>query len=311
MPSTFKARFMAAPAQADAFAALVCEVIDPPPAVSVAESGAARLVELYFTERPDPALLQALFRDAAGGEGSLDLQVSELPEENWVTLVQRGLHPVRAGGFFIHGSHDRAQACGRFAIEIDAGQAFGTAHHGTTRGCLLAIGALARRQRWRRVLDVGTGTGVLAIAAAKAAPCRVLASDIDPVAVQVAAGNIRKNGVRGQVRPLLAASAAHAWIKAGAPYDLITANILANPLVRLAPRLASLAASGAHIVLSGLLDPHTREVLACYRRLGLALEARVSLEGWTTLILVRRSEKAAGAKRGSLLSEPAGRNNAA
>jgi ribosomal protein L11 methyltransferase len=171
--------------------------------------------------------------------------------------------------------------------------------------------ALARRQRWRRVLDVGTGTGVLAIAAAKAAPCRVLASDIDPVAVQVAAGNIRKNGVRGQVRPLLAAGAAHASIKAGAPYDLITANILANPLVRLAPRLASLAASGAHIVLSGLLDPQAREVLACYRRLGLALEARVSLEGWTTLILVRRSEKAAGAKRGSLLSEPAVRNNAA
>lgn len=284
-PSTFKVTLSAGAREADAIAALLTELLDPPPAVSISEQGAGRLLEAYFVERPDLDMLGALIGEDVGAGA---LQLHEIADENWVALVQRGLHPVRAGRFLIHGSHDRAAGTGRrYAIEIDAGRAFGTAHHGTTRGCLIAIDRLAKRMPWRRVLDLGTGSGVLAIATAKVSAARVLASDIDPVAVAVAAENIARSRVCGRIRTAAGAGVDHPAVRQAAPFDLITANILAGPLIKLAPRLVRLAAPGGHIVLSGLLDGQAREVGATYLRLGTALETRLSLEGWMTLVLKR------------------------
>jgi ribosomal protein L11 methyltransferase len=299
MPTTFKVSLTASEGQAETVAALLTEVLDPPPAVSISESGALRLLEAYFVERPDLDRLGGLLRDGGLAGGAAEgLRLHHIPDENWVALVQRGLHKVAAGRFVIHGSHDRgAGTGGRHAIEIDAGRAFGTAHHGTTRGCLIAIDRLAKRTRWRRVLDLGTGSGVLAIAVAKLSNARVLASDIDPVAVGVAHENVRRNGVSRTIRTAAGAGVDSPGIRRAAPFDLITANILAGPLIMLAPRLARLAAPGGHIVLSGLLDEQARAVSATYLRLGLALEARLSLEGWTTLVLKRGGTRGRGPGR--------------
>jgi ribosomal protein L11 methyltransferase len=284
MAPTYKVSLTTSPAEAEAVAVLLTEVLDPPPAVSIAESGASRLVEAYFVERPDLGALSALIGDGAAS----GLRLHEIGEQNWVALVQRGLHPVAAGRFLIHGSHDREAGAGRrYAIEIDAGRAFGTAHHGTTRGCLIAIDRLAKRSGWRRVLDLGTGSGVLAIAAAKVSSASVLATDIDPVAVAVARDNICRNGALSMVRTAVVAGVDRPAIAGRAPFDLIVANILAGPLIKLAPRLARLLAPDGHVVLSGLLDEQARAVGATYLRLGLILETRLSLEGWTTLILRR------------------------
>lgn len=289
---TYKVTLTAAEADARAIAALMAEVLDPPPAVDIAEGGELRLLEAYFEDRPDLDALRMLVADSVGVSVAAGLELIEIPDENWVARVQRGLHPVKAGRFLIHGSHDRAVGQGkRFAMEIDAGQAFGTAHHGTTRGCLQAIDRLAKRRVWRRVLDLGTGSGVLAMAVAKVSTARVLASDIDPIAVAVAEENWRGNGMRGAIGGLVAAGLHAAEFRKHAPFDLITANILAAPLINLAPRLSELTAPGAHIILSGLLDSQSREVVATYRGLGLVLEARIPLEGWTTLILRRGNRR--------------------
>ena len=284
MAHTYKACLTANAADAEAIAALLTEVLDPPSAVSIAEGGPLRLLEAYFVERPDLAVLAEL----AGNGAAEGWQLHEIKEENWVERVQRGLHPVAAGRFLIHGSHDREVGRGRrYAIEIDAGRAFGTAHHGTTRGCLMAIDRLAKRRSWRRVLDLGTGSGVLAIAAAKVSTAKVLASDIDPVAVAVAAENVRQNGASGTIQCIAGAGVDSAAITRQGPFDLITANILAGPLIDLAPRLVKLA--GGHIVLSGLLDSQAREVSAAYLRRGLVLDGRLSREGWMTVILTLKS----------------------
>jgi len=199
-----------------------------------------------------------------------------------------GLRPVRAGRFVVHGAHDRAHLrANDISIEIEAALAFGTGHHGTTRGCLLALADLAKRQRARRVLDIGTGTGVLAIAAARLLRTRVVAGDIDPVAVRAARGNARLNRVELMVAFSCAAGTRAQAITARAPYQLIFANILLAPLVRLAVPLRKLAAPGARIVLSGLLPNHANAVLAIYRAQGLTLERRVALEGWVTLVMRR------------------------
>jgi ribosomal protein L11 methyltransferase len=311
--ATYKVTLTAPEADARAIAALITEVLDPPPAVSITEEGTPRLLEAYFVDRPDLDTLRPLVEDSAGADVAAGLELIEIPDENWVVRSQRGLHPVKAGRFLVYGSHDRAAGKGkRFAMEVDAGQAFGTAHHGTTRGCLLAIDRLAKRRvhrsnrtlnpefaaaheqsecvnarAWRSVLDLGTGSGVLAMAVAKVSTARVLASDIDPIAVDVAVENWRQNGVSAPIRGLVAAGLHDAEFARRAPFDLITANILARPLIKLAPRLAAMAAPGGHIVLSGLLDSQGREVSATYRQMGMVIEARLSLEGWTTLILRR------------------------
>jgi ribosomal protein L11 methyltransferase len=195
---------------------------------------------------------------------------------------------VTAGRFLVHGAHHRARARGRpIAVEIEASLAFGTGHHGSTRGCLLAMDQILKRRRPRRVLDVGTGSGVLAIAAARALHMPVLASDIDSAAVRIARANLRLNGVGALVEVIEAADLCHARFRRQAPFELILANILLEPLQRLATPLARLAAPNASVVLSGLLCAQAAAAAASFRARGLVLAHRITLGGWATLVLER------------------------
>ena len=197
---------------------------------------------------------------------------------------------MRCGRFVVHGAHDRAavRSC-EIGIEIEAALAFGTGHHGTTRGCLHMFADLARRARPRTILDVGTGTGVLAIAAARTIHRPVVAGDIDPVSVATARANARANRAGAYVRPVQARGVAHPALAAGGPYDLVFANILARPLRELAPALRRLLAPRGRIVLSGLLARDVPGVLAAYRAQALPLLMRRDIEGWATLCVGRRA----------------------
>lgn len=231
----------------------------------------------------------ALIRDTTGVE-AISCEAEAIPEADWVSETQKALPPVRAGRFIIHGSHDRRRIASQWAIEIDAGRAFGTAHHGTTKGCLLALDGLPESARPRTVLDLGTGSGVLAIASAKAfqrRPC-VVAADLDPVAIDVARENCRKNGAES-IRLLVGNGLKPASAYEAAPFDLVMANILARPLLKLAPRLRILTRLGGLVVLSGLLPEQAREILSRYRATGFHLVQRRDLEGWATLILQREA----------------------
>jgi ribosomal protein L11 methyltransferase len=285
---TYKAQILAEQADIGILTSLLTEMLDPPPAVSSREASGGWLLDVYFAEPPDPAGLAAVADTFPHFAAIRHLRPELLPDEDWVATVQRGLHPIEAGRFFIHGSHDRARAGAKpYAIEVDAGQAFGTAHHGTTRGCLLLLDRLAKKQGIWRMLDLGTGSGVLAIAAAKGLCGDILATDIDPIAIKVAKANFARNGVAPEVTAITAAGLAHPAIAARAPFDLIVANILAGPLLKLAPGIARVAANGGHLILSGLLDDQAREVRGRYLAQGFALEARMSLEGWTALHMRR------------------------
>jgi ribosomal protein L11 methyltransferase len=239
----------------------------------------------YFAERPEAeALRQRL--------GFADAVIAPLPDTDWVRKSLEGLAPVAAGRFFLHGSHDRGQRrAGGIALEIDAGTAFGTGHHGTTEGCLLALDALLKRQKPRRILDVGCGTGVLAIAAARASGMPALASDIDPEAVRVTRLNASRNGVAPRLTALTAAGLKDARLAAAAPYDLIFANILARPLVALAQGLSRSLATGGHLVLSGLTRDQARWILATYRAHGLVPVSRIGIGNWMSLVLTRPATK--------------------
>ena len=211
------------------------------------------------------------------------------PEVNWVAKSLEGLSPVTAGGFYIYGSHETAAPpANLIAIRIDAAEAFGTGHHETTAGCLEAIDIVLERPRLPRyLLDVGTGTGVLAIALAKRLNEPVIASDIDPVAVRTAAANAEANGVGGLVMAIEAAGLDHPTIGRHAPYELIVANILAQPLTELAPAIASAARVGASIILSGLLETQSADLIAAYAAQGLVLRQQIVRTEWATLILER------------------------
>jgi len=221
-----------------------------------------------------------------GGFSPQDVKLEILPDIDWVRHALDGLAPVRVRRFFIHGSHDGHKVQPHdLAIEIDAGLAFGTGHHGTTCGCLEMIERVMRCEQPRRIADIGTGSGVLAIAAAKRRAVHVLASDIDPIAVHVARDNIQRNGVARKVETILAAGLHHRKFRQAPPFDLIVANILARPLMQLAPMLAPLVKQGGSVILSGLLDSQRDAVLAAFRNQGLYHQASIHLQGWATLHL--------------------------
>ena len=211
-----------------------------------------------------------------------------IPDVDWIARSLEGLQPVHAGRFVVHGSHDRGKArAGEIAIEIDAGQAFGTGHHGTTAGCLEIIEKVMRARQPRKVLDLGTGSGVLAIAARKLAPARVLATDIDPVATRVARENVRLNGIASGITLETATGFHSTAFRRHGPFDLIIANILARPLMRMAPQLAAHLAPGGQVVLSGILANQRWKVIAAYNGAGLRHVRTIWRNGWVTIHLDR------------------------
>lgn len=284
-------------ATARAVADIMVESFDPAEAAASAfevEPNAARwtspdwLVEVYFADAPDEDVVRDLVRVAAGDEAAARLAFAQIDRTDWIANSLAGLAPVRAGRVLVHGAHDRAAVRSNdIGLEIEAALAFGTGHHGTTRGCLLAFDALIKRRRPRRIVDVGTGTGVLALAAARMLRAPVAAGDIDPESVAAARANARANGAGPWVRPVLAAGLEHPALAGGRPYDLIFANILARPLRRLAPSLARAASADAELILSGLLASDVAGVLSAYRAQGFALAEKRMLEGWATLRLKR------------------------
>lgn len=256
-------------------------ILFEPLAITITETDAARSlweVALYFETAAEAEAALAI-------EGLKDGRVAAVPERDWVRQSLDGLSPVAAGRFFLHGAHDRSRRrSGGISFEIDAGTAFGTGHHGTTEGCLLALDRLLKRRRPRAVLDLGCGTGVLAIAAARATGRAVLATDIDSEAVRVTRANAGLNGAGPLVRSLAASGLSHPQIAASAPFDLIFANILARPLVALATGLAAALAPGGTLILSGITLDQIRWITATYRSRGLILDGQIRRGEWGTLI---------------------------
>jgi ribosomal protein L11 methyltransferase len=264
-------------------------LVPAPLAVTLFEHGPPRfVVEAYYDQRPglDDVRLPLAQCHALHLEPSL----VEVPDQNWVALSQAALPPIAAGRFIVHGSHDRFRfALRRLAVEIEAGEAFGSGHNATTALCLEALDCLSRRRRLMRVLDLGCGSGVLGIAAARVAPgARVLAVDNDPVAVVIAKENARLNRVAGRMQVLQAAGFAHPALRRAPPFDLVLANILPRPLVALAPAIRRALRSGGVAVLSGLLDHQGREVARAYCATDFRLLGRLQQAGWTALTLTRR-----------------------
>jgi ribosomal protein L11 methyltransferase len=224
--------------------------------------------------------------NAAGREAAESMAFDTVEAKDWVKASLEDLVPVPAGRFVVHGRHDRARiAPNKIGIEIEAALAFGTGHHGTTRGCLLLLDHVLKAWRPRRILDLGTGTGVLAIAAAKALHDKVLASDIDPLSVQVARENARLNVSGHLVQAIRATGFAAPQFADAAPFDLVLANILANPLRQLAGPMAQHLAPSALVILSGLLTHQAPGVIAAYRARGLVPVRHLRIEGWSSLLL--------------------------
>jgi ribosomal protein L11 methyltransferase len=283
----YQASIEAAPDEAERIAAALEAAASPAAlAVTLFERGPDR-VEVTALYYEPPPTLTTLLQDAVAELRALSsLRIAPVAETDWVRVSQGMRAPVRAGRFLIHGSHS-VVAHNRYSIEIDASTAFGTAHHASTRGCLLALEALLKRAHPVRIADIGTGSGVLAIAAAKALHIPVLASDNDPVAARIAADNARKNGVGGLVRVVEAEGLAHPLLRG--PFDLLLANLLLNPLLELAPAFACAVAGGEFCVLSGITEAQGACVEARFRAAGFALVWRILLDGWASLLMRRRS----------------------
>jgi ribosomal protein L11 methyltransferase len=257
-------------------------------AVSLFEDGETWMIEAWFARKSPEETRQVLLDKLGSDAFGAPITVEQTPDIDWTALSLSGLHAVSAGRFLVHGSHDReTPRAGRVAIEIDAGRAFGTGHHETTAGCLMSLEEVLRDRRSRSALDIGAGTGVLAIAIARMARCPVLATDIDPVAAVIS----RDNAARNRVAPLMTAITAdgtrHLEIRRRAPYDVIVSNILAGPLMRLAPDISRLMAPGGRLVLSGLLTGQRNRVIAAYARQGIVLQKTRTLGEWSILTLSR------------------------
>ena len=239
-------------------------------------------VEALYTDEPNGTLLTKL--------ANRDVRVEQLPDIDWIQLSQEGLPPVRAGRFFVYGAHDAGTVPpGVIPIRIEAGLAFGTGHHETTSLCLSAMSDLAKKKRYDNVLDLGCGTGLLAIGAAKLWNKRVTASDIDHVAVEITRENAAANVESTMVHAITADGLASPALAAHAPYDLIIANILAAPLTYLAPSIARSLERGGALILSGLLRWQENLVLSFYRPHGLILR-QIRRDGpWSALVLERPS----------------------
>jgi ribosomal protein L11 methyltransferase len=306
--ATTVARLAADEATARRIIDLAAESFDPLAAVAGAsEEGPGRWsVAIHFREAPNEIAVRALVALAAGPEAAHAVTFETTSPQDWVKAGLEGLRPVEAGRFVVHTAHHRAHvARNRIAIEIEASLAFGTGHHGTTRGCLLALDRIVKPLQKRRrrsrgrgfsrarsILDIGTGSGILAIAAARALRRRVMASDIDPVAVRVARANVRLNRTASFVE--IARADGLAARRLHGRYDIVFANILLGPLQRLATPIARNVAPGGQIVLSGLLRSQSVAAFGPYLIRGLTLKQRIPLEGWMTLVLERRRRGVAG-----------------
>jgi ribosomal protein L11 methyltransferase len=242
-------------------------------------------VAAYFEERPDGVVLDLL----AAVHGARPFAVSRLDDRDWVAQVRRELHPIHAGRFVVHGAHDSHRIPpNALALRIEAAMAFGTGHHGTTQGCLVLLDRIARRgEKARRFADIGCGTGVLAMAAARLWRVPGVASDIDPVAVATARENMAANGLAPCVRTVCAVGFDNPHLRVLAPYDLIFANILASPLKRLAAEFAEHVTPGGVAILSGLLSRQAPGVVAVYEGHGFRVDERVQIGDWTSLALRR------------------------
>jgi ribosomal protein L11 methyltransferase len=277
-----------------AFAAL-----DSPPVLMTSEADERRpeewRLDAYFDAEPSADTIAAL-KSLVPSATASDPLIERLAEEDWVTLSQAGLEPIRAGRFFVHTPQHRDQVPeGAVALEIDAGRAFGTGHHETTTGCLEALDRLKESGiRFTDILDLGTGTGLLAFAALKLWPsAKAAASDIDPVSIEVTAENAGVNSIplgrsRGEVELAVAAGLDHPRLTARAPYDLIIANILAGPLIDLAPSVGAALQSGGRLILAGLLDHQADAVASAYRRQGLMASFTIVRGDWPTLVMRKR-----------------------
>ncbi|SDK91579.1 50S ribosomal protein L11 methyltransferase [Paracoccus chinensis] len=269
-----------------------CEDLTPEPVgsgVFEIEDGSDRWeVGVYFTEAPDEIALALL----AAAHGAQPFAISELPEVDWVAHVRRELSPVEAGRFFVHGAHDADKVPeGAEALCIEAAMAFGTGHHNTTRGCLLALDRMiSDGEMPHRIADIGCGTAVLAMAAAKVLPGVILASDIDPVAVETAQANVIANGLEGRVECVMAEGFGHPLLHDAGPYDLVFANILKQPLIELAPDMARHLAPGGKAILSGILVEQADAVARAYAEAEVPVLRRDDLGEWTTLVVGKPAE---------------------
>ena len=274
-------------------------LLEHPPVLMTSEADAARpdawRLDAYFGEAPSDEMLELLRGLVPSAAGTLP-EVAQVPDEDWVTLSQQGLEPIAAGRFFVHTPAHRSRVPeGAIALEIDAGRAFGTGQHETTSGCLAALSGMRDQGlSFANLLDLGTGTGLLAFAAMRLWPAaRATASDVDPVAIEVSEENAAVNAVRlGRARAPLELAVAPGLepprLQARAPYDLILANILAGPLIELAPSVGAALAPGGRLVLAGLLDHQAAAVAAAYRRQGLMLSSRIDRGEWPTLVMRKR-----------------------
>lgn len=235
--------------------------------------------------KPKLKRFRKIARRALGGEVLFSRERID-PDIDWIAKSLEGLPPVNAGGFFIHAGHNAEHIPDDvIPIHIEAAQAFGTGHHETTAGCLEAIHSILKDTRPKRIIDIGTGTGVLAIALAKRLRRKIVASDIDPVAVKTTKDNAKLNQVEEWIKPIEAVGLRNKKIKKNKPYDLLVANILAGPLAELAPAISAVSADGANIILSGILNTQASKVIKAYKRQNIVLNSRIVRNEWTTLLL--------------------------